>query len=136
MARPASPYPTQLELQILKLLWQQSPRLARDVQAALADEGRELAKTSVITTLNTMVGKRYLTRRKQANMYLFAPRVTQEEVATRVVGDLVDRVFDGSASAVMLKLFDVKEIDCQELKRLRKLIDQKLKSEQGVNSDN
>jgi hypothetical protein len=54
MARPASRHPTELELQILKLLWQHSPRLARDVQTALAGEGRALARTSVITTLNTI----------------------------------------------------------------------------------
>ena len=46
MARPASKYPTELELQILKTLWLRSPLLAREVQSALAGEGRELAKTA------------------------------------------------------------------------------------------
>ena len=77
MARPASKYPTELELQILKVLWQESPLLARDVQAALASHGRDLAKTSIITTLNTMVAKRYLSRTKQGNMYLFSPRISE-----------------------------------------------------------
>jgi predicted transcriptional regulator len=116
-----------LELLILKTLWRQSPLLARDVQAALAQEGRELAKTSVITTLNTMVAKRYLSRKKQGNSYLFRPRITQEEVSNRVLEDVVDRVFDGSASAVLLKLFDVKEIDGDELRQLRSMIDRRLK---------
>lgn len=128
MVRPASKYPTELELQILKLLWQNSPLLARDVQALLATEGRELAKTSIITTLNTMVVKKYLTRTKQANMYLFAPKISESEVGERVVSDVVDRVFDGSTSAVLLKLFDVKDIDADELKGLRKIIDRKLKN--------
>lgn len=127
MARPASKYPTELELLILKVLWQQSPRLVREVQAALASDGRELAKTSIITTLNTMVAKRYLVRKKQANTYLFTPRITESEVADRVLGDVVDRVFDGSTSAVLLKLFDVKDIDGDELKELRRIIDRKLK---------
>jgi predicted transcriptional regulator len=128
MARPASKYPTELELQILKVLWQQSPLLARDVQAALARDGRDLAKTSIITTLNTMVVKKYLTRSKQANMYLFTPRITESEVGDRVLGDVVDRVFDGSTSAVLLKLFDVKDINGDELKELRRIIDRKLKN--------
>src|SRR4051812_15664883 len=128
MARPASKYPTELELQILKVLWQQSPLLARDVQAALARDGRDLAKTSIITTLNTMVVKKYLTRSKQANMYLFTPRITESEVGDRVLGDVVDRVFDGSTSAVLLKLFDVKDVDADELKELRRIIDRKLKN--------
>lgn len=127
MVRPASKYPTELELQILKILWQKSPLLARDVQTALAEDGRDLAKTSIITTLNTMVVKKYLTRSKQANMYLFTPRITESEVGDRVLEDVVDRVFDGSTSAVLLKLFDVKDIDGDELKELRRIIDRKLK---------
>jgi predicted transcriptional regulator len=127
LSRPASRYPTDLELLILKVLWRTSPLLARDVQAALAEEGRKLARTSVITTLNTMVDKKYLTRRKQANSYLFSPRITEEEVAQRVLGDVVDRVFDGSTSAVLLKLFDVKQVRADELKELRRIIDRRLK---------
>ena len=127
MPRPVSKYPTDLELQILKVLWQQSlPMLARDVQAALGEGGRELAKTSVITTLNTMVGKKYLKRKKLGNMYLFSPRISEDQVSNRMLVDVVDRVFDGSASAVMMKLFDVKEIDTDELRELRTLINRKL----------
>ncbi|MDP7014992.1 MAG: BlaI/MecI/CopY family transcriptional regulator [Pirellulaceae bacterium] len=128
MARPASKYPTELELQILKVLWGDAPALARDVQTALAEEGRELAKTSVITTLNTMVDKRYLTRRSQGNTYLFSPLISEEDVAERVLGDVVDRVFDGSTSAVLLKLFEVQDVDQEELKELRRIINRKLKS--------
>ena len=127
MARPVSRHPTELELLILKILWQQAPLLAREVQTALADDGRKLAKTSVITTLNTMVGKRYLSRKKQGNTYLFRPRITEEQVNNHVLDDVVDRVFDGSTTAVMLSLFDAREIDKDELQELRKLIDRKLK---------
>lgn len=127
MARPASRHPTELELLILKILWRRSPLLARDVQQALAEEGRELAKTSVITTLNTMVEKRYLARKKRGNSFLFSPRIDAATVSERVLTDVVDRVFEGSTSAVVLKLFDVQKIDSDELKELRRIIDQKLK---------
>jgi len=127
MARPVSRYPTELELQILNILWQQAPLLAREVQEMLAGEGRQLAKTSVITTLNTMTGKRYLSRRKKGNTYLFSPRITGEQVNNRVLDDVVDRVFDGSTAAVVLSLFDARDIDKDELKELRSLIDRKLK---------
>jgi BlaI family penicillinase repressor len=129
MARPASTYPTVLELQILKVLWQQSPLLARDVQQTLAADGRDLAKTSVITTLNTMVAKKYLERRKQGNSFLFSPRISAAEVSEQVLGDVLDRVFDGSTSAVLLKLFDVTSVNDAELKELRRIIDCKLKGE-------
>ena len=127
MARPASRYPTELELQILKVLWQQSPLLALEVQATLAEDGRELAKTSVITTLNTMVEKEYLSRQTQGNTYLFSPQISEEEVGNRVLGDVIDRVFDGSTASVVMKLFDVGQIDEDELKELRRVINRKLK---------
>lgn len=127
MPRPVGKYPTELELQILKFLWRQAPLLARDVQTALAAEGRPLAKTSVITTLNTMFDKRYLSRKRQANTYLFSPRITEEQVATRVLDDVVDRVFDGSTAAALLGLFDAREIDPEELRELRSLIDRRLR---------
>jgi predicted transcriptional regulator len=76
-------------------------------QFAMSDGGRELAKTSVITTLNTMFGKKYLKRKKQGDMYLFTPCISEDQVNSRVLGDVVDRVFDGSASAVPVTLFEV-----------------------------
>lgn len=127
MARPASRHPTELELLILKVLWRRSPLLARDVQQALAEDGRELAKTTVITTLNTMVDKRYLKRKRRGNSFLFSPAIDAATVSERVLSDVVDRVFEGSTSAVVLKLFDVQKIDSGELKELRRIIDQKLK---------
>ncbi len=130
MARSASKYPTELELQILKILWRDAPLLAREVQARLDEDGRPLAKTSVITTLNTMHQKKYLTRKQQGNTYLFSPRITEEQVAGRVLDDVVDRVFDGSTAAVMLSLFDARSLDKDELKQLRSLIDRKLDEEQ------
>jgi predicted transcriptional regulator len=126
MPRPVSRYPTELELRILKILWRQSPQLAREVQAKLTEDGRSLAKTSVITTLNTMYQKQYLARKKQGNTYLFSPRITEEQVAGRVLDDVVDRVFDGSTAAVMLSLFDARQINRDELQELRSLIDRKL----------
>lgn len=129
MARPGSKYPTELELTILKLLWGRAPLLAREVQAALAAAGRDLAKTSVITTLNTMVGKKYLTRKRQGHMFLFSPRISEETVSQLVLSDVVDRVFDGSTTTVLLKLFEAKSIQADELKELRRLIDRKLKEQ-------
>lgn len=127
MARPAEKHPTELELQILKILWSESPLLARAVQDRLAEVGRDLAKTSVITTLNNMVAKRYLKRRKQRNSFLFSARISEETVSEEMLGDVVDRVFDGSTSAVLMKLFDVGSVDDEELKKLRRMINRKLK---------
>ncbi|MEX1228976.1 MAG: BlaI/MecI/CopY family transcriptional regulator [Planctomycetaceae bacterium] len=127
MARPASEHPTELELQILKILWQQSPLPVRDVRQALADQGRDIAHTSVITTLNTMVEKRYLSRKSVGNALYFSPRTSHASVSRRMLGDVVERLFGGSSSAALLSIFESSDIDADELKELRRLIDRKLK---------
>jgi BlaI family transcriptional regulator, penicillinase repressor len=127
MARPAAEQPTELELQILKILWRKSPQLVRDIRDELAKLGRDIAHTSVITTLNTMVKKRIVIRKREGNAFLFSPRITREQVSRSVLGDIVNRVFDGSAKAVLLGVFEQNDIDRGELKELRKLIDQRIK---------
>ncbi len=127
MARPAAEQPTELELQILKILWEKSPQLVRDIRDELAKLGRDIAHTSVITTLNTMVKKRIVIRKREGNAFLFSPRITREQVSRSVLGDIVNRVFDGSAKAVLLGVFEQNDIDRGELKELRKLIDQRIK---------
>jgi BlaI family penicillinase repressor len=130
MARPAAEHPTELELRILKILWgEKSPLPVRDVRQQLADLGRDIAHTSVITTLNTMVRKGYLKRVKEGKAFLFAPKVVQEAVNRHMLGDVVNRVFDGSAAAAMLSLFDSATVDTDELKELRRLINQKIKDQ-------
>ncbi len=134
MARPASGYPTELELQILKILWDNESALTvREVRDTLAADGRDLAHTSVITTLGTMVDKGQLEKLAplQGKAFRFASLLPQEDVSKRMLGDLVERVFDGSAEAVMLSLFDVSDLDEDELKRLRKLFNQKVRERQS-----
>ena len=75
MARPGSDHPTQLELEILKVLWSESPLPVRDVQARLEEKAeRPLAHSSVITILNIMVRKGYLSAAKRARRFSFHPR--------------------------------------------------------------
>jgi predicted transcriptional regulator len=125
MARPKSSYPTELELQILKILWDRSPLPVREIRSALAEGGRELAHTSVITTLGIMVRKAYLGRSKQGNAFLFSPEISREAVSDGMLGDIVHRVFDDSPTALMASLFSTSDIDPEEIKQLRRLINRK-----------
>lgn len=125
MPRPQANQPTELELEFLKILWDHAPRLVREIREELAERGRDIAHTSVITTLNTMVEKNYLKRTKQGKAFLFTPQVTRDDVSQQMLGKVVDHVFGGSARAVLLSLFDCATIDDDELKELRRLINRK-----------
>jgi len=133
MSRPPSEHPTELELQILKLLWEESPRTVREVRDALADLGRDLAHTSVITTLGTMVDKGQLEKLPPAvgKAFRFAPLLEQDDVSQGMLGDLVKRLFNGSTESLMLNLFEMQDLEEAEIKRLRKLLNQKLKEQQS-----
>lgn len=127
MARPTSEYPTDLELEILKLLWQSEPQVVEDVRSALAKAGRNLTYSSVITVMNIMVRKGYLERKKQGRAFEFRPMVVEQDINRGMLNDIVDRVFDGSATAVMLALLESSEVDDAELSQIRRLIQRKSK---------
>ena len=127
MVRPTANQPTELELQLLKILWEQSPLAVSEIRDALAATGRDIAHTSVITTLNTMVKKKYLRRKKDGKAFLFSPRIEKDAVSQRILGNVVQNVFEGSAKAVLSSLFDCAEIDADEIRELRRLINSKAK---------
>lgn len=130
MPRSEPEHPTELELEILKVLWQESPLPVRDVRARLETEsGRSLAHSSVITMLNIMHHKGFLKRRKVGNAFLFSPKVKKERVTGRMMGDLLSRAFDGSPSAMVLNLLETADLDAEELAELRRLINRKSKEQ-------
>ena len=128
MARPSSAYPTELELHILKIIWRDGPATVRQVREALA-ESRSLAHTSVLTIMNIMVDKSYLRRTMKDGRYVYRARISERATMRKMVRDLVDRVFDGSAVAVVLQLLETSDIDPEELKKLHSLINRKAKGE-------
>jgi len=131
MARPESEHPTELELELLKVLWKESPLPVREVRARLeAEAGRPLAHSSVITMLNIMHRKGFLRRRKRGKAFFFSPRVERDLVTGKMMGDLLSRVFDGSASAMVLNLVETADLDAEELSELRRLISRKSKEQQ------
>ena len=124
MPRPASRHPTELELEILKVLWERGPLPTREIRNALArgEAARDLAHTSVITMLNIMVDKGYLDRTKNGGAYTFSPLVKREDVSGGMLDDLVERVFSGSAASLMLSLLERADLDDDEIRQLRAMI--------------
>lgn len=123
MARSKSKHPTELELEILKVLWREGELNVRQVREFLAESARELAHTTLVTMLNLMTEKKYVSRRPKANSYLFRSKVTQEKVSQGMAADLVTRVFGGSRSALMLSLLDHQKLSTDERDQLLGLIE-------------
>jgi BlaI family transcriptional regulator, penicillinase repressor len=129
MAKKSFRQPTKLELEILKILWKEHPATVGEVRETLAGQGRDLAYTSVMTMLTIMTRKRYLSRVKQKGSYLYTPILTEKSASQNLLRDIVDRVFEGSMTAVLINLLETSDVDPEELKQLRALINQKIEED-------
>jgi BlaI family penicillinase repressor len=124
MARPMSKHPTELELEILKILWQTEPANVRQVRDSLANV-RDLAYTTVMTTMSIMADKGYLKRKKDGRRFVYEAVYREKKTSRNILQDVIDRVFGGSTKAVMQHLLETSEIDDEELKQIRLLINRK-----------
>lgn len=128
MARPSSRHPTELELEILKVLWSQGPCSVKQIQEALAAT-RGLAYTTVMTMLTIMTNKKYVRRTKSGGGNVYTAAIEQDAASNNMLQDLVERVYDGSVPAVMQQLLETSDLDAQELEAIRQLIRRKQKEQ-------
>ena len=129
MARQSSKHPTELELQILRILWEHGPMPGREIRESLTAE-REVTYQSVMTILGIMEEKRFVTRKKNGGRYEYRARVSQTATSKRMLKDLVDRLFGGSASVAMINLLESSDLSDEEIERVRDEVERLRKGEQ------
>ncbi len=95
MARPPSTQPTDAELEILRVLWDLGPTGLGQVHAAI-QESRQVALTTIATTLKTMLAKGLVARDDGPRGYLWSAAASRTSTASGLLGKLVQHVFDGS----------------------------------------
>ncbi len=114
---------TPLELEIMKVLWQEGTANVQTVQQRLQPE-RTLAYTTVQTMLNVLVRKGKARRTLNERAYIYRPAVSRQSAIAQAVGDLVERVFGGSSEDLVLTLLRTRRLTPEKLARLQKLMDQ------------
>lgn len=124
MSRTPSRHPTELELEILKVLWQLGPSTVRQVRDTLAPV-RDLAYTTVMTVMTIMTGKGYVARTKNGRTFVYRAVYREAKASRSMLQDVVDRLFGGSTTAVMQHLLETSDLDDDELKQIRSLINRK-----------
>ena len=120
MAGAKSPL-TPLELEIMKVLWKTGPANVQTVQQNL---GRPLAYTTVQTMLNVLHRKEKVKRTLKQKAYFYRPSISRAAVAKQTVADLVERLFSGSATSLVMSLLETQQLSGEELARLRNLLDE------------
>jgi predicted transcriptional regulator len=115
---------TDVELELMGLLWRLGEGTVSDVQSALPPT-RPLAYTSVSTMLRILESKGVLTTRKQGRGHVYVPVIQKAEYEALAVKDVVDRVFDGMPLALVRQLLENVALSDEDVTALRKLIARK-----------
>jgi predicted transcriptional regulator len=116
------PQPTPGEFEILRVLWRAGPATVRDVHDALKGQ-RGVGYTTVLKLLQIMVEKGIAARDESARTHIYRAAVTEARTKRRLVTELVDRAFDGSAAGLIQQALSAKPVSSDEIQRIRALLD-------------
>lgn len=123
MARPASTQPTEVELQILRILWDDGPSIARHIHDRL-QATRQTTYSTTVKMLSVMLDKGLLKRDDEAKPQIYRPSNARQRTQKRMLSDLIEKVYDGSAGALMLHALSSKKASAEDIAEIRRLLDQ------------
>jgi len=115
-----------LQLAIMRVLWERGEASVADVHQTLLAE-RGLALTTIATMLKKMEQKGVVDHRPEGRQFIYRPTVSESAVHKSMVSELTERLFEGSASALVSHLLTEQEIDARELAQIRRLIEARAK---------
>ena len=114
--------PTEAELGILRVLWENGPATVRDIQRVLNDL-RPTGYTTVLKTIQIMTEKGLVDRDESVRPQIYRARHSQEQTQRQLVRDLVQRAFGGSVKSLVLQALSTKKSSTAELEEIEKLLD-------------
>lgn len=118
----ALPRPTEAELGILRVLWKTGPATVREVHETLG--GRGEGYTTVLKLLQIMHQKGLVSRDESQRAHVYSPALEKQTTQQQMLGDLVQRIFDGSREQLVLQALGNGKSTPEELARIRALLDQ------------
>jgi predicted transcriptional regulator len=122
MPRRAAVGLTPLELEIMKVLWEGGPLSVQAVQERLAP-ARKLAYNTVQTMLTVLHRKGKVRRTLKDRAHYYAPSVSKLQAARQVVGDIVQRMFEGSPEGLVMSLVETRQLTPEKLAALAAMLE-------------
>lgn len=123
MPRLPSSQPTEVELQILRTLWQQGPSTARQIHNRLAED-RDTNYSTTVKMLSVMLEKGLVKRDETVRPQVFRPAATRHRTQQRMLKDLVHKAYDGSVGSLVLQALASRKSSPEELAEIRQLLNQ------------
>lgn len=125
MARSKSRTLTEVELGIMKIVWTQDEVSVENIDHGLSKQGHPLAGASIRKMLSILKDKGYVTRRKEGRRHRYRALIKAEDAEKSILNDMIERVYDGSASSLVAALVNQGMVDKDDLSEARKLIEAK-----------
>ncbi len=117
-----TPRPTDAELAILRVLWRRGPSTVRQVHEDL--ERRSLTGyTTILKLLQIMTEKGLVERDESERAHVYVARLPEEQTLGQLVGDLLDRAFEGSSSRLVMRALESRPATREELSEIRRMLD-------------
>lgn len=123
MSKSGKPKPTEAELAILQVLWGQGPCTVRQVQEQLEAQ-RKTGYTTTLKLMQIMFEKGLLRRDDSGHAHIYRAAVTRANTQKKMVGQLLDQVFEGSAQQLVLQALSSRKSTPEELAEIRELLDE------------
>lgn len=118
-----SSQPTEVELQILRILWDLGPSPVRDIHQRL-NEAKGTNYSTTVKMLSVMLQKGLIERDEDAQPHIYRPTLTREKAGKGLMNDLIEKVYGGSAMSLVLQALSSGKATTEELAEVRRLLDQ------------
>jgi BlaI family penicillinase repressor len=115
--------PTDRELTILGILWDNGPCTVRQVNEIMS-KNANTGYTTTLKLMQIMTEKGLLLRDDSQFKHVFRPGVTEEKAQKQLVGDLLDKAFSGSAEKLVVRALSAKKVSSKELEKIKKMIEE------------
>ena len=115
------------QMEVMLRIWERGEATVTDVWQELTDS-RELARNTVLTVMDRLAKRGWLSKRSVGNTHLYKPTVPRRQALGRLVERLVDTTFSGSVDHLVIALLDGRGVTDEEALRIRKLINEAQKA--------
>ena len=122
MPKKNLPKPSERELEILRVLWNRGPSTVREVHKVL-NEVEERGYTTVLKFMQIMAEKGLVKRDERRIAHEYEPCVSEASAQRRIVADLLDKAFNGSAEKLVLHALSAGKASKEEIREIRKILD-------------
>lgn len=123
MPRRRSTTLTDAELRLMRVLWAKECATVAELSDALTGKP-VLAYNTVLTIMRILERKGYVAHEKTGRAFRYRPLIDQNHARQSALRHLAERLFENSASLLVLNLLKDERVDARELKRLKKLIEE------------